>query len=326
MKRLVSIDGVIQAAEEARVSVYDRGFLYGDSVFETIRTYGGEPFALAEHLTRLERSAERVGIPMPVHLADLEREIREVLASAHAGAGKEAAPSSRGGGGPAAPGSPPESSVRVMLTRGSGPLGLDPGLALAPLRVILIEPLKVLASEIYRDGVSVIAIRTQRAGDAAHGAKVGNYLASLLALREARAVGAHEALILDAEGHVIEGTTSNVFIVERLVERGGSPAGAGSALVTPPEEAGILAGITRAHVMELAGELGIPVRCEPVTLARLVAADEVFITSSIREIVPVVRVDAQQIGAGSPGPTTQALHAAFRAATRTRRSRVGERA
>jgi branched-chain amino acid aminotransferase len=299
--RLVSIDGVIQAPEEARVSVYDRGFLYGDSVFETIRTYGGEPFALAEHLARLERSAEHVGIPMPLSRAALARELGAILAASHARA--------RGvsGGGPAEPASR-ERYARVMLTRGSGPLGLEPGSAVAPLRVIMIEPLKAPASSLYRDGVSVIAVRTQRAGDAAHGAKVGNYLASLLALREARAAGAHEALILDAAGHVVEGTTSNVFLVER---QGAAARGAG-ALITPPEEAGILAGITRAHVMELAGELGIPVRCEPVPLARLVAADEVFITSSIREIVPVVRVDAHGIGDGSPGPTTRALHAAFR--------------
>lgn len=299
MSRLVSINGVIFRPEEAKVSVYDRGFLYGDSVFETIRTYGGAPFALGEHLARLERSAGRIGIPLPVSREELAREVDALLRAARApGAGE--------------PGAPQESYLRVMLTRGSGPLGLDPSLASEPLRVILVEPLKPLPSSIYRDGVGVITVRTTRASDAAPGAKVSNYLESLLALREARAAGAHEALILDPAGNVVEGTTSNVFLVERGARAPGGAAAPPAALITPPDEAGLLAGITRAHVMDAAAELGIPVRREPVTVARLLAADEVFITSSLREIVPVVRVDAHPIGAGAPGATTRALHTAFR--------------
>ncbi|XXY45251.1 aminotransferase class IV [Sorangium sp. So ce269] len=302
MTRLVSIDGVILRPEEARVSVYDRGFLYGDSVFETIRTYGGEPFALDEHLARLERSAERIAIALPIPRDELGREVRALIrAATAAGAAAEA--------GAAAP---LESYVRVMLTRGSGPLGLDPALAGAPLRVILVEPLKPLPGALYRDGISVIATRTQRAGDAAPGAKISNYLESLLALREARAAGAHEALILDPSGHVVEGTTSNVFLVERRPPAHEGAEDPGYLLITPPKEAGILVGITRANVIDVAGELGMPVCCEPVTMSRLLAAEEVFITSSLREIVPVVRVDAHLVGAGAPGPRTRALHAAFR--------------
>ncbi|MCC6558028.1 MAG: aminotransferase class IV [Polyangiaceae bacterium] len=283
MPRLASIDGVICPPDEAKVSVYDRGFLYGDSVFETVRTYGGEPFALDEHLARLERSADRVAIAMPIPRADLALEVRRAVRAARN----------------------PESVARVMLTRGAGPLGLDPSLAVKPLRVILVEPLTPLPAALYRDGVAVITVRTQRAADtAAHGAKVGNYLASLLALRDAHAAGAHEALVLDAAGHVIEGTTSNVF----LVERAPGPA----ALITPPEDAGILAGITRAHVLDAAQELGIPVRFEAISPARLTAAAEVFITSSIREILPVIRVDGHPVADGAPGPLTRALHAAFR--------------
>ncbi|WP_437508234.1 aminotransferase class IV [Sorangium sp. So ce1099] len=302
MTRLVSIDGVILRPEEARVSVYDRGFLYGDSVFETIRTYGGEPFALDEHLARLERSAERIAIALPIPRDELGREVRALVrAATAAGASAEA--------GAAAP---LESYVRVMLTRGSGPLGLDPALAGAPLRVILVEPLKPLPGALYRDGISVITTRTQRAGDAAPGAKISNYLESLLALREARAAGAHEALILDPSGHVVEGTTSNVFLVERRPPAHEGAEDPGFLLITPPREAGILVGITRANVIDVAGELGMPVCCEPVTMSRLLAAEEVFITSSLREIVPVVRVDAHPIGAGAPGPRTRALHTAFR--------------
>lgn len=278
MTRLASIDGTIVRPEDAQVSVYDRGFLYGDSVFETVRTYGGEPYALAEHMARLARSAERVGIVMPVSPADFAMEVRLAVRAARN----------------------PESYARAMLTRGSGPVGLDPALAAAPLRVILVEPLVPPPASAYRDGVKVITVRTARPADAAHGAKVGNYLASLLALQQALAAGAHEALILDAAGHVVEGTTSNVFVAR------------GGALVTPPDDAGILPGITRAHLLEVAAEMGCAVRFALLSPADLASADEVFITSSLREIIPVVRVDEQLIAGGRPGPITRALHAAFR--------------
>lgn len=294
--RLASIDGVILPPEEAKVSIYDRGFLYGDSVFETIRTYAGEPFALDEHLARLERSAERVAMGLPIPRADFALEIRKAIRAARN----------------------PESTVRVMITRGSGPLGLDPALATQQLRVVLVEPLHPLPAAAYRDGVKVITVRTRRATDeVAQGAKVSNYLASMMALREAKAAGAHEALLLNAAGDVLEGTTCNVFAVlpgargqSGLDPR--SPRTSTAVLATPPEEAGILAGITRAHVMEVAGELGIPVQVTALPLDQLVAAEEVFITSSIREIVPVIQVDARTIGSGSPGQVTRTLHAAFR--------------
>jgi branched-chain amino acid aminotransferase len=281
MSKLVSIDGTITRAEDARVSVYDRGFLYGDSVFETVRTYNREPYALAEHLDRLARSAVHVHIPLPVTLDVLAREVREVIAQAHN----------------------PESSARIMLTRGTGPLGLDPTVALTPLRVIIVEPLHTLAASMYDEGVGVILVQTQRAGDATGGtAKVGNYLASVLALSKARAAGAHEALILNQRGEVAEGTTSNVFMVR------------GGVVTTPPLDAGILPGITRQKLLEAARGMGIPVREASISPADLVAADEVFLSSSIREVLPVVRIDGRPVGSGRPGPMTKALHGAFRRA------------
>lgn len=279
MTRIASIDGKLFPPEEATVSVYDRGFLYGDSVFETVRTYGGEPFALAEHMARLERSAARVGIAMPVPAADFAMEIRRAVRAARN----------------------PESYARAMLTRGAGPVGLDPALAGDPLRVVLVEPLQPLPTSFYRDGVAVVTVRTERAADAAQGgAKVGNYLASLLALQDAKARGAHEAIILDAQGRVVEGTTSNVFAV-----RGGE-------ILTPPERAGILLGITRAHLIDIAAELGRPLHEVELTPADLASADEVFVCSSLREVVPVVKVDDRTVADGRPGPVTRALHTRFR--------------
>jgi branched-chain amino acid aminotransferase len=278
--RIVCIDGQVLAPDAARVSVYDRGFLFGDSVFEVLRTYAGKPFALTEHLARLERSAGRVGIAMPVGTGSLEREVSSALAAA-------------GGG---------ESYVRIVVTRGSGPLSLDPDTAAAPLRVILVEPVASPSREAYERGVAAATIATRRAVDEtpAAGAKVGNYLANLLALRAAKAAGAQEALVVDAEGHVVEGASSNVFVVER------------GAVATPPESAGILAGITRSHLIAEARRRGIALSERVLRPEDLYRADEVFITSSIREVMPVVRVDGRAIGGGQPGPVTRAMHRAFR--------------
>lgn len=275
----VMIDGRLTAPEEARVSVFDRGFLFGDSVFETIRTYAGQPFALREHLERLERSAKLVYIPLPVERSALAQEIHSTLAES----GND------------------ESYVRVMVTRGQGSFGLDPALAHEPLRVIIVRPLLPLPREAYVDGVGAVTFETMRPSDAtvAEGAKIGNYLVAVLATRAAKERGAHEALIVDAGGRVVEGATSNVFFVEQ------------GRLVTPPERAGILPGITRAHALEAARRLGLPVDFESPNVSRLLAADEVFISSSVRELVPVVQVDGQAIGDGRPGPVIAKIYAEF---------------
>lgn len=278
MNRLACVDGKLLAPEDAKVSVYDRGFLYGDSVFETIRTYGGKAFALDEHIRRLERSSELVGIELPITREALAAEVEQALATAGNA----------------------ESYIRVMLTRGTGPLGLDPAHVMRPFRVIFIEPLTPLPATMYRDGVSVITYRTERASDAAHGAKVGNYLAGMMALRVARQTGAHEALILDASGRVTEGTTSNVFIVR------------GQTILTPPDDAGILLGITRAKILEIAPLVGLSVQFASLVPTDLTTADEVFLSSSLREILPVVRVNDVVVGQGKPGAHTRAIHLAFR--------------
>ncbi len=280
MGRAACIDGRVFSPDQATVSVYDRGFLYGDAVFEVFRTYGGRPFALDEHLARLRRSAARVFIDVPVDDATLAAEIARTIAQA----------------------ANSESYVRVVVTRGSGPLSLDPATATAPLRVVLVEPVVPPPRDAYANGIAVVTVRTARAVDdtAAAGAKVSNYLPNLLALREARARGAQEALIVDGHGRVVEGASSNVFVAQD------------GRVATPPESSGILVGITRAHVLRAATDLGIPVEQRDLTPADLFGADEVFITSSIRELLPVVRVDERAVGAGVPGPIARALHRRLR--------------
>jgi branched-chain amino acid aminotransferase len=284
MSILVVLDGRACPPGEPTVSVFDRGFLYGDSVFETLRTYRGTAFELDEHLRRLERSAERVFIPLPRSRHELAAEVTAAIAAA----------------------GNPESYVRLMITRGQGPLGLDPALAEQPRRVIIVQPLEPPAPEQYLRGIAASSYRTERIVDAtsAQGAKIGNYLISVLAMRQARLAGAAEALIVDGRGQILEGASSNVFAVEL------------GRLVTPPVEAGILAGITRAHLLELAERLGIGVELRAIELEAAYAADELFISSSIRELLPVVRLDGRTIGAGSPGPLYRRLLEAFRLRTR----------
>ncbi|HEX6767557.1 MAG TPA: aminotransferase class IV [Polyangiaceae bacterium] len=281
MTSLVSLDGRVVPAEDARVSVFDRGFLYGDSVFEALRTYGGVPFALTEHLERLWRSAERALITIPVTLDAFRKEILDVLAAA----------------------GNPESYIRLLVTRGRGTeLGLDPALALSPLRMAIVMQLHPLPAAKYEQGVAVVTFRSQRVADStpAAGAKLSNYMVAVLAMDAVRRANAEEAIVLDAEGRIVEGTTSNIFFVKD------------GTLVTPPESAGILLGITRQKLFLLAEREGIPVEEKMFFPDELARADEAFISSSIREIFPVVTIDGKTVGNGKPGPTTHKLLKALR--------------
>ncbi len=280
MNRIAVVDGVLSPLAEAKVSVQDRGFLYGDSVFETLRTYRGEPFALDRHLARLERSASLAYIELPLSLAALAGEVRAAVASAGNA----------------------ESYVRVMITRGRGELGLDPGLAVAPTRVVIVTPLEAPPPAVYERGIAAVTFAARRSADGteAAGAKIGNYLVSVLATRRAKAAGAAEALIVDGKGAVVEGATSNVFFVAK------------GALITPPEDDGILPGITRAVALEVARDLSIPVIYRSPQLGELELFDEVFISSSIRELVAVVRIEGNAVGDGKPGPVYRRLREAFR--------------
>jgi branched-chain amino acid aminotransferase len=280
----VWIDGVLQPAQQARVSVFDRGFLYGDSAFEVMRTYDKRPFREAAHVERLRRSCERLLIALPRS----DRELSEIIASAIAASDL------------------PECYVRVMVTRGVGPMNIDLAQATQPSILVFALTLTPLAPSVYANGIAVGLSRAARATDGtrAVGAKTSNYLGSVLALHEVKQRGAQEALILGPTGEVIEGATSNVFVV-----RGGE-------LLTPPIDAGILAGITRQTVLEVAAEQALPVRETQLHPSDLYQADEVFITSTVREVVPVVRVDDKLIRDGRPGAVTARVLAGYRAQTR----------
>jgi branched-chain amino acid aminotransferase len=293
MPTVVNLDGTLVRPSEARVSVFDRGFLYGDSVYEVIRTYGERPFELGAHLARLRHSAERIGLAPKWDAARAAAEIGRTLDA------------SRGGDAPdpgAAPWNVGERYVRLVMTRGAGEIGLDPALAVDPVALVIVQPLHGPPARAYADGVAAAFVGVRRASPAAIDptAKTGAHLPNVLAVREAREQGAHEALLLDERGAVTEGSSSNVFAVR------------GGRVTTPPLAAGILEGVTRGVVLRLAREVGVAADEAPLRPEDLEAADEVFITSTAREILPVTRLGTGTVGAGRPGPVTRRLHDAFR--------------
>jgi branched-chain amino acid aminotransferase len=276
----VHIGGKVCLPEEAKISVFDRGFLYGDSVYETIGTAYGRLFAAADHLDRLERSATRIGLRVPPR-ADVERAIAETI---------EAAGNA-------------ESRVRVILTRGSGKLDLDPAAVDDTQLVVIVFPLGAPTAK----GVAVCVVSITRNSPSAidPAVKSGNYLNNVLALGEARRrLGAYEAILCGSDGSVAEGSTSNIFTV------------VGGEVRTPPLEVGILDGITRSKVLELCRKNGIRLVEVRMFPAELRAAEEAFITSATRGVLPVTRIDDQPVGAGTPGPVTRKLMALYDALAR----------
>ena len=271
----VHIDGAVHSPEEAKVSVLDRGFLYGDSVYETIGTMYGRLFALRDHLDRLERSARRIGLRVPPRA-----EIEAAVAATVAAAGN------------------PETRVRVMLTRGVGKLDLDPASCDDCRLVVIAFPLGPPTPAMFDKGVAVAIVSVTRNSPRAidPAVKSGNYLNNVLALGEARRTsGAYEAILCADDGCIAEGASSNVFAVVR------------GALWTPGSDVGILDGITRAKAMELARGAGITVVERRILPDELRRADEAFLTSATRGILPVTTVDGGPVGAGVPGPITKRL-------------------
>jgi branched-chain amino acid aminotransferase len=288
MGTVLNVEGRLVPPEEAVVPVLDRGFLYGDSVYDVVRTYGGRVFELGRHLDRMERSASRIGLLLPPR-AQLESELLRTMAAADNA----------------------ESYARLMVTRGEGRFGLSPHLAEGQNRlIIMVRPLEPPAADLYERGLRIAVVRTRRNPPQAldPALKTGNYLNAILALREANAAGADDALMLDIRGQVTEASTSNVFFVK------------GGVVVTPPLALGMLEGVTRGLVIEVARAEGLLVREEPHGPEALVAADEVFVTSTIREIMAVTSLmllesgtpENRAVADGRPGAITRRLHAAFR--------------
>ncbi len=266
--------------EEAKISVFDHGFLYGDGVFETLRAYGGKVLLLSEHIARLEQSAARLHIPMPVKRSRLSAIVAESLELNKL----------------------TDAYLRITVSRGHGEIGLDPALCKNPTLVVIAMPFEPYPESFYTDGVSVAVVQTRRNLPEALPPHVKslNYLNNILAKMEATALGAYDAVLLNHQGEVTEGTTSNVFVA------------LGGRLLTPASDCGILAGITRNLVLQLARELEIPTEETRLTAADLPIADECFLTNTTVEVLPVTQVDGQSIGDGRPGEMTRRLHASFR--------------
>lgn len=275
----IAIDGARREASAASLSVLDRGFLYGDSAFEVLRTYEGVPFLFAPHLARLVHSCDVLGIPFPGTTETWTREVGEVVEALQ----------------------PDDVYLRLMVTRGEGPLGLDPRRATSPRRIVLASRLPPFSEELRAKGaeVELRSFAGPLLGPESAGAKVSNYLPNVLATAEARGRDRHEAILVGPGGEVYEGASSNVFVVHEGIVR------------TPPTSLGILPGITRELVLSLARGAGLPVRETVLHPRDLYRADEVFLTSSLREILPVVRIDGMRIGEGSPGPVVARLRALY---------------
>jgi branched-chain amino acid aminotransferase len=277
---LINLNGILIPRSEAKISIFDHGFLYGDSIYETLRTYGGKPFLLNLHLARLEESGKATRLQLPLSLQQLGQEITRTLEVAHY----------------------PESYVRIMITRGEGDLGYDLRLCGLSNFLIFVGPLPPAPVEIYEKGVTLSLVSVRRNLPAAinPAVKSGNLLNQALAWMEAQDAGAYEALMLNYKEELAECTMSNIFFVtDRIVH-------------TPSVECGILPGLTRRWVLEVARTQGMTVREGAFSKRDLFSADEAFLTVTSREIIPVVCCNQHVIGTGIPGPVTRRLHEGYR--------------
>ncbi len=294
METRINVNGRITAAEEAQLPVLDHGFLFGDSVYEVFWWHRGVLIQEAEHLDRLERSAGRLYMDLQVGREALVEAVEATVRAAGATDADDA-------------------YIRLIVTRGVGPLGLD--FREVPRRSIIViaAPANRPDEATVRRGIHVAFIDRRRMSIRAldPGAKTGNYLNNVLAQHEARLAGADDAVLLNDEGHVTEATTANVYVVRE------------GALATPPMAAGILRGTTRTRILLLCADAGI--RAREITLAPedLREADEVFLSSSVRGILPVTAIDDAPVGDGAMGPITAQLRARFEAAADEEAARGG---
>jgi branched-chain amino acid aminotransferase len=277
----IYVDGRFVAREDARVSVFDHGFLYGDGVFEGIRAYGGRIFRLKEHIDRLYQSARAIMLEIPLPPAEMAEVVRESCARNDIRDGY----------------------IRLIVSRGEGDLGLDPRKCPRPTVVCIADRIALFPPETYEKGIAVGAVSTRRTPTESLNARIKslNYLNSILAKIESNLAGHAEALMMTQEGYVAEGPGENIFIVR------------GGRLLTPAPHLGILEGITRAAIMDLARGRGVPVAETVFTRHDVWTADEAFFCGTACEVMPITSCDGRRIGDGRPGPITRQLSLDFRA-------------
>ena len=284
MPRMIFINDRLVSEEQAVVSVFDHGLLYGDGVFEGLRSYSGKVFRLDAHLDRLYASARAICLEIPLAKEVVAKAVNDTLTANGLTDGY----------------------IRLVVTRGAGSLGLDPNKTKNPQVIVIADTISLYPGEYYEKGLRIVTAATQRTQSAALSPRIKslNYLNNIMAKLEGLQAGCVEALMLNSKGEVAECTGDNIFVF-----RSGT-------LLTPPPDAGILEGITRGAVMELAAAAGID--CRESTLVRhdLYTADECFLTGTAAEVIPVVEIDGRKVGAGLPGPVTARLTREFHALVR----------
>jgi branched-chain amino acid aminotransferase len=280
MAQWIYLDGHYVSKEDAKVSVYDHGFLYGDGIFEGIRIYNGNIFKCKEHLDRLYDSAKSIMLNIPLTYAEMQDALIETVR--------------RNG--------LREGYIRLVVSRGAGDLGLDPRRSPKASVLIIVEQLSIYPEEAYLNGLKTVSVSTRRNVPDALNPKIKslNYLNNILVKIQANLAGVGEAIMLNSQGYIAEGSSDNIFIVKRGI------------VYTPPCYCGALEGITRAAIIELCAKLGYTLKEEPFTLHDVYVADEVFFTGTAAEVIAVREVDARIIGEGKAGPITTRLLREFR--------------
>jgi len=276
----VYIDGQLYEKEEAKISVFDHGLLYGDGVFEGIRVYNGKIFKCREHIDRLYESARAIGIKIPMDKNAMVEAMENTLKANNL----------------------TQAYIRLVVTRGVGDLGLDPRLCKKASVIVITDKIQLYPPEIYEKGLELIIASTPRNHQSALSPRIKslNYLNNIMAKMEGQQANVREVVMLNLEGYVCECSADNIFLVKNGV------------LKTPAASAGILKGITRDTIMELAHEMGIPVREENITRFDLYVADEVFLCGTGAELIAAIKIDGRVIDDGKPGPIFKQLLAKFR--------------
>src|SRR5881397_3744512 len=290
MAATVNVNGRVFDQEHAAISVFDHGFLYGEGVYETLRTYNGQPFLFDRHMQRLRKSAGMLALGVPLTDRDIDTRFRDTMRAAGLGDPSTSSGQAR------------EAYIRILVTRGIGELTYDPAATPTPSIVVIVKPYVAPAADVFDRGVTVslVPIVRNHPGSVNPLIKSNNLLNNALAMQEAFRRGGFEGVMRNYRGELAECTQSNLFIVKN------------GAALTPPIDAGLLPGITREFLFEVGAEAGIPVRERTLRDDDLFGADEAFLTSTTREVVPIVHVDDRTIGSGVPGPVTLALLDGYR--------------